>query len=108
MNKAPLLATAIRTNCAERLLRTISIQRMHYSLMDLFVDRTAIETSLFERNKESILKNLSYSHCLSLNDERTIKFNQSWKQQDDVFDEKRQIWISNTVNPIEDDLFIQR
>jgi len=108
MNKASLLASSIRTNCAERLLGTISIPRMHNRLMDLFVDRTAIETSLFESSKERILKNLSYSHCLSLNDERKIKFHQSWKQESYVFDEKRQIWIDKSIDPINDDMFIPR
>ena len=79
MNKAPLLATAIRTNCAERLLRTISIQRMHYSLMDLFVDRTAIDTSLRRYFSEDAIEQiLVYNDCLKLNDENTIDFNNSF------------------------------
>ena len=104
MNNAPLsLSSSIRTISSDKLLRTISIPRM------LFVDRTKKENPLFsDDDKEQLDKVLKFNHCLSLNDERTIAFNQGWKQEDDVFDESRQIWISGHINPIEDDVFIPR
>ena len=39
---------------------------------------------------------------------KTVKFQQSFKQDSDVFDEKRQIWFSCTVDLVEDDLFIPK
>lgn len=87
MNKAPLLSTAIRTNCAERLLRTISIPRMHNSLSELFVDSIKNETSLFESKKEHFMMVMKYNNCLHLNDERTFEFNQRFKQSYDVYDD---------------------
>lgn len=110
MNNAPLsLSSSIRTISSDKLLRTISIPRMQRKLIELFVDRTKKENPLFsDDDKEQLDKVLKFNHCLSLNDERTIAFNQGWKQEDDVFDEKRQIWISGHINPIEDDVFIPR
>ena len=98
----------VRTISAAKLQRKISLIRMHNSLIDLFCDRTAIDTSLSRFNDEDVFETLRYNHCQALNDERTIKFNQGWKQPNDVFDEKRQIWIGETIDPIKDDLFIPR
>ena len=47
MNKAPLfLSESIRTIASDKLLNDVSLKRMHNSLMNLFCDRTAIDTSL--------------------------------------------------------------
>ncbi|MBR2651744.1 hypothetical protein IKD48_03055 [bacterium] len=110
MNKAPLsLSSSIRTNSSDKLLRTISLPGMYTELIDLFVDRTAKDTSINGfANDEKINEFLKYSHCLSLNDERTIKFNQGWKQEDDVFDEKLQIWISKFIDTEKDNMFVPR
>lgn len=107
MNKLGMAST-IRTSCAEMLARKRSIKRMQNSLIELFVDRTKDDkpVNLFDNNK--IKQTLRYSHCKSLNDKRTIDFNQSFKQEDDVFDEDRQIWISSYMDPVKDDLFIPR
>ena len=109
MNNGIGLSSSIRTNCSEVLSRKISLVKMHHGLMDLFVDRTKIDTSLRRfMNDESLNKSMQYSRCKSLNDERTIKFNQSCKQESDVFDETRQIWIDEFIDPINDDMFIPR
>lgn len=109
MNNVIGLSSSIRTNTGARLLRNISLARMHNSLMDLFVDRTAVDTSLRRLvSEDGIRKVVKYNKCESLNDERTIKFNQSFKQADDVFDEKRQIWINKYIDTEKDDLFIPR
>lgn len=103
------LASEIRTSVGDKLSRNVSLVKMHNSLSELFVDRTSIDTSLrrlFDEDK--MKKSMQYSHCKSLNDERTIKFNQTCKQESDVFDEDRQIWIDEFVDPINDDLFIPR
>lgn len=109
MNNVIGLAESIRTSTSDKLHNNISLSRMHNSLVDLFLDRTAINKSvnLFD-NSDGVKKTLRYIHCKDLNDERTIKFHQSWKQKDDVFDEKRQIWISRFIDTINDDLFIPR
>lgn len=103
------LTTRIRTRASERLSTRTSISpvKLHRNIMKLFIDRTSIETSfrrLMGKNKDTP----RYKHCLCLNDEKTIEFNQRLRQDNDVFDEKRQIWISDYVNVIEDDLFIPR
>ena len=109
MNNAIGLAESIRTISAGKLQRNISLSRMHHTLIDLFVDRTAIDTTLAGFvNDEDVLETLRYMNCLSLNDERTIKFHQSWKQDSYVFDEKRQIWIDGIVDAEKDDMFIPR
>ena len=109
MDSAIGLAESIRTISSDKLQRTISISRMKRKLIELFVDRTKTESPLFSNDdKEEIKQVLKFNNCLSLNDERTIAFNQGWKQEDDVFDESRQIWISGHINPIEDDVFIPR
>lgn len=103
------VASQIRTNTGARLLRKISLAKMHNSLFDLFVDRTAIATSFKSPfNKDKIIKNLKYRHCLCLNDKRTIEYHKSCKQDFYVFDESRQIWYDSKINPIKDDLFIPR
>lgn len=109
MNNVVDLSENIRTNTGARLLRKISMVRMHNSLIELFVDRTAIDTSLSGHfNKDKIRKNLKYGYCLSLNDKKTIKFHNSCKQDFYVFDESRQIWYDSKIDPITDDLFISR
>lgn len=111
MNKAsPLcVSSTIRTNCAERLLRKISLKTMQRKLNELFVDWQEQEnkTNLLEDN-DGLRKVMKYNRCESLNDERTIEFHQSWKQDSYVFDETRQIWIDENVDPINDDMFIPR
>ena len=110
MNNAPLsLSSSIRTISSAKLLRTISIPRMQRKLNELFEDETEKENkaSLFG-DDDAVNQSLKFMHCNSLNDERTIKFHQGWKQKDDVFDEKRQIWISKYIDPINDDMFIPR
>ena len=103
------LASEIRTRTGERLLRKISLVKMHYSLIDLFVDRTDIDTSLRRLfDKDGIDKAMQFSNCQYLNDERTINFHQGLKQDGDVFLESKQIWIPSSVDPIKDDLFIPR
>lgn len=103
------LASNIRTNTAERLLRTISLKSMHDCLNGLFVDKNASDTpvNLFD-DEDGVKKTLRYIHCKHLNDKRTIAFNQRWKQANDVFDEKRQIWIDGFIDTEKDDLFIPR
>ena len=109
MNPGVDVASEIRTNIGENLVRKISLAKMHYHLMDLFQDRTKVDThvNLLE-DDDGIKKTLRYMHCQSLNDERTIEFHQSFKQESDVFDEKRQIWIDKYIDPINDDMFIPR
>jgi len=103
------LASEIRTSVGDKLSRNVSLVKMHNSLSELFIDRTAIDTSLRRFfSEDGMKKSMQQSNCKSLNDERTIKFHQSIKQQDDVFDEKRQIWIDKFIDPIKDDLFIPR
>lgn len=103
------LASEIRTNVGDKLSRNVSLVNMHNSLSELFVDRTSIDTSLRRYFDDGAMKkSMQFSHCQSLNDERTIKFHQSCKQEDDVFDETRQIWIDKFIDPIKDDLFIPR
>ena len=94
------LASEIRINVSERLSRNV-----HDKLLELFVDRTSIDTS-FRRfmNKDK----LPYYNCKSLNDEKTIEFHQKTRQMHDVFDDERQIWISSDINPSEHDYFIPR
>ena len=96
------LASEIRINVNKRLSRNV-----YDKLLELFVDRTSIDTS-FRRFMGKNENTPRYSHCLCLNNEKTIKFNQSFKQDSDIFDEKRQIWVSDSVDLVEDDLFIPR
>ena len=109
MNNVFDVASEIRTNTGAKILRKISLEKMHYHLMDLFQDRTKIDEQVnLLDNEDGIRQTLRYIHCKNLNDERTIKFHQGWKQESDVFDEKRQIWIDSFIDPINDDLFIPR
>lgn len=103
------LSESIRTIASDKLQRNISLKRMQRKLNELFVDWKTKENqrNLFESD-DGIRKVMKYNKCNSLNDERTIKFHQSWKQESDVFDETRQIWIDRNIDPIEDDLFIPR
>lgn len=99
MNKAPLpLSSSIRTVCAERLTRTISIPRMHNSLIDLFVDRTAIDTSLLGRMKSNYDKWQVYNDCLHLNDKNTIDFNNRLPQSNDIIDENTGNYIPSNID----------
>lgn len=103
------ISSSIRTNSSDKLSRKISFVKMHNSLIDLFIDRTAIDTSLnLFGDKEAILETMRYNNCKHLNDDRTIEFNQSWKQEDDVFDEDRQIWIDRYIDVERDDMFVPR
>ena len=109
MNKAPLsISSSIRTNSSDVLLRNVSIKRMHNSLIDLFVDRTNLDTISGIGDEDSIKQMMQFNKCNSMNDERTIKFHQSWKQASDVFDEKLQIWIDKSIDTEKDNLFIPR
>lgn len=103
------LSKSIRTIASDKLLRTLSLTKMQRSLNELFVDWNTKDNprTLFEDN-DGVMKVMQYNHCQTLNDERTIAFHQSWKQADDVFDEKRQIWISAHIDAEKDDMFIPR
>lgn len=107
MNNFVGVASQIRTNTGAKLLRKISLDRIQNSLMELFEDRTKQKTNLFA-DEDGIRKVLRYSNCLHLNDARTIEFGNSFKQANDVFDEKRQIWIDRFIDTEKDDLFIPR
>ena len=76
-------------------------------MIDLFDDRTKKNNSMFI-NGDDAFESLKFTHCQSLNDKSTIKFHQRFKQENDVFDESRGIWISEHIDPINDDLFIPR
>ena len=108
MNNVIGLSDNIRTNCAERLTRKISLDRIQNSLIDLFMDRTKQDTHDNFADEDELRKVMQYSNCLHLNDARTIEFGNSFKQADDVFDEKRQIWIDRFIDTEKDDLFIPR
>ena len=78
------LSAKIRTNAAGVLSRKISLQLMHNSLNDLFVDRTAIDTSLRRlMTKENIEKTIVYNDCMAFNDKDTIEFNTHLSQVQD-------------------------
>lgn len=96
MNKSIFcLSESIRTIASDKLTRDISIARMYGNLIDLFFDRTSIDTSLARFFSEDNLKEtLAYSDCLSLNDEDTIRFNNSQKQASDKpVDESHNLFI---------------
>ena len=46
------LSESIRTNCAEKLLRTISLTAMHIKLMAMFVSRYELEKQIQAKQKE--------------------------------------------------------
>ena len=102
------LSSSIRTNTGAKLLKEISLDKMHNNLMGLFVDKTKNETRINLFDNDEVKKTLAYSHCKSLNDKRTIDFHQSTKQEYYVFNEKRKIWISRYIDSEKDDLFIPR
>lgn len=78
------LSSQIRKNTGETLLRDISITRMYGNLIDLFFDRTSIDTSLARFfNEDNLKKNLAYHDCLKLNDEDTMQFYKSIEQASD-------------------------
>lgn len=103
------LASKIRTKTGERLLNKtiLSSDKLHKNILELFVDRTSIDTTLrrFIKLDDNILK---YSHCLCLNDEKTIQFQQSFKHDHFIFDEDRQIWRDAYIDPTTEDCFIPR
>lgn len=103
------LASRIRTRTSEKLSTKTNISpvKLHRNIMNMFIDRTSIETS-FRRFMGKNKDTLRYDYCKCLNDKETIQFQQSYKQDGDVFDEKRQIWVSGYVDLVEDDLFIPR
>lgn len=104
-----LASSSIRTISSDKLQRTFSIPGMQRNLIGLFDDGTEKDNvNLFESEKEHFKKSLRFMNCQSLNDERTIEFHQRWKQESDVFDESRQIWIDKYIDPIKDDMFIPR
>ena len=109
MNNLLVLSESIRSMASDKLLRNISLKRMQRKLNELFDNGTEKkgDVSLFG-DDDAVKESLRYMHCHSLNDERTIEFNQNWKQADDVFDEKRQIWIDRFIDTEKDDLFIPR
>lgn len=70
MNTGIDLSSSIRTNCSEVLSRKISLVKMHNSLIDLFVDRTEVDTTLRRfMDDESLNKSMQYSRCKSSNDD---------------------------------------
>lgn len=86
MDKAPLLlSSSIRTIASDKLLRNISIVRMHNSLVGLFTDRTAIDTS-FGRffKKENITQFDVWQECLYLHDE-TVGINRKVDESYNMF-----------------------
>lgn len=108
MNKAPLfLSSQIRSDSGNVLLRKVSLVRIHNSLIDLFIDRTAIGNSS-DGFEDGVFEVLKCMHCKQLNDERTISFNQGWKQSSYVFNEKLGIWIDENIDVEKDNLFIPR
>ena len=110
MNNIVGVASQIRTNTGAKLLRKISLDRMKRKLNEFFVDwnnDNNNSNSVFG-DADGIRKVMRYSNCLHLNDARTIEFCNSFKQADDVFDEKRQIWIDRFIDTEKDDLFIPR
>lgn len=72
------LSSTIRDNINAKLSKEISLDGMHNSLTNLFIDRTKIDTSLRRLMNDDLIRlNLIYSDCMSLNDESKIKFNKS-------------------------------
>ena len=70
----------------------VSLDRMHKTLLELFVDRTKIDTSLARfMNKEKIAESLLYSRCMDLNDEKRIEFIKSLSHE--RHDEKYNMFI---------------
>lgn len=68
MNNIIGLSETIRTIASDKLLKNISLKRMHYYLMDLFHDRTNIDTSIFGRfADEDTKKHAKYTDCLNFN-----------------------------------------
>ncbi|MBR2651236.1 hypothetical protein IKD48_00110 [bacterium] len=78
------LSSQIRKNSGETLLRDISIARMHGKLIDLFFDRTSIDTSLARFfNEDNLKETLAYNDCLRLNDKETRDFHKTFEQASD-------------------------
>ena len=79
------LICEIRKDTGEKLFQEISLGKIRNCLNGLFVDRTAIDTSLRRfMNKDALAKVKTYNDCLNLNDERTIAFNKHFGLTDDV------------------------
>lgn len=109
MDNAPLiLSSTIRTSASDTLLNTISLKEMQDKLFDLFIDRENKKTVVNLLETNAMKESLRYIHCRQLNDELTIDYNQKWKQSNDIFDEKRQIWIDKYIDAEKDDMFIPR
>lgn len=89
------LSSSIRTIASDKLLKDISIARMYGNLIGLFFDRTSIDTSLARFFSEDNLKEtLAYNDCLRLNDEDSIRFNNSQQQANDKpIDESHNLFI---------------
>lgn len=105
------LSESIRTNSSANLTRNISLKKMHRKLNEVFVDWNAKDISDSDSpfgDGDAVLELSRYYHCQCLNDERTIKFHQGFKQDSYVFDETRQIWIDECIDTEKDDLFIPR
>lgn len=72
----------------------VSLDRMNKTLLDLFVDRTKIDTSLARfMSKEKIAESLLYSRCMDLNDKDKIRFIESLSHE--KHDEKYNMFIPN-------------
>lgn len=74
-----------------------SLDRMKRTLLELFVDRTKIDTSLARyMNDNAIAESLKYKRCMGLNDEDKISFAQSLpnkKYYDEKYNEKYNMFI---------------
>ena len=56
----------------------VSLDSMHKTLLELFVDRTEIDTSLARyMTNDGIAESLKYKRCMALNDEDKLNFIQS-------------------------------
>jgi len=64
MNSLVDLSESIRTNCAERLLRNISLTAMHNKLMAMFVNRLELQDELKQESKQDWI-----DRCLTFDDE---------------------------------------
>ena len=86
------LSSQIRKNIGESLLKDISIARMQGNLIDLFFDRTSIDTSIARFfNEDKLKETLVYKDCLKLNDEDYYNSNQ--QLNDKPIDESHNFFI---------------
>ena len=63
MNSVVSVASNIRTIASDKLLKNVSLKRMHNSLIELFVDRTAIDNDN-GTNDEDVFEVLRYLNLL--------------------------------------------